>query len=128
MISITIPRHILISANDRMHWAAKARRTKELRSRAFWIARAQHLQPMERAHLVVTIHWTNRSRRRDVSNLAPTIKALVDGFVQDAGLLPDDDDLHLIGPDLRVAPDTTAVLTLDFAFYRFYGADVQEGS
>ena len=59
---------------------------------------------MEVAHCVATLTWRDR-RRRDAHNIMPTIKACVDGVVA-AGLLPDDDDTHLTGPDLRVAePD-----------------------
>jgi hypothetical protein len=42
---------------------------------------------------------TNR-RRSDVGNLYPTAKAVVDGLV-DYGLIEDDDDTRLIGPDMR---------------------------
>jgi Holliday junction resolvase RusA-like endonuclease len=42
--------------------------------------------------------FTN-NRRRDTGNLYPTVKALVDGFV-DAGLLPDDCDGIVDGPHL----------------------------
>lgn len=40
------------------------------------------------------------NRRREVANLQPTSKAIVDGLV-DAGLLPDDQDEHCVGPDNR---------------------------
>jgi hypothetical protein len=40
------------------------------------------------------------NRRRDTSNLYPTLKALVDGFV-DAGLIPDDCDGVIHGPHLQ---------------------------
>jgi hypothetical protein len=42
--------------------------------------------------------FTN-NRRRDTGNLYPTVKALVDGFV-DAGLIPDDCDGIVDGPHL----------------------------
>lgn len=52
------------------------------------------------ARVVLTFRFPDR-RRRDVSNLYPYVaKPIVDGLV-DARILPDDDDLHLIGPDLR---------------------------
>lgn len=92
-----------LSANDRLHWAAKSRRTHALRVKGHTAALAAHLPAMDRAHVEVTVHWPD-GRRRDVDNLRPTIKALIDGMV-DAGVLIDDDDRHLIGPDLRVADD-----------------------
>ena len=45
------------------------------------------------------IGWAD-NRKRDVNNWQPTAKALVDGLV-DAGVLEDDNDAHLVGPDLR---------------------------
>lgn len=57
-----------------------------------------------RARIVLTFRFPDL-RRRDVSNLYPYVaKPIVDGLV-DARVLPDDDDLHLIGPDLRRDPE-----------------------
>ena len=41
-----------------------------------------------------------RAGRYDAGNLYPTIKAILDGVV-DAGLLVDDSNDYVIGPDLR---------------------------
>jgi len=49
--------------------------------------------------VIATCHPVT-NRRRDVGNLYPTAKAVVDGLV-DYGLIVDDDDRHLIGPDMR---------------------------
>ena len=58
----------------------------------------------QRPHITVTIRFPDK-RRRDVSNLYPYVaKPLVDGLV-DARVIPDDDDLHVIGPDLRRDPE-----------------------
>lgn len=81
-----------LSLNDRMHWAAKARLTKEIRSyvREFCTYRVPTL---ERAH--ITLHWVPRDRRRrDTDNPFPTLKAAIDG-VKDAGIVPDDDARHV---------------------------------
>lgn len=95
------PMKEILTSNQRLHWAQRSTRTKALREaamdQAVWFAG----RPIKRAHIVVTVTWPDK-RRRDVHNLMPTIKACVDGFV-DAGLLPDDSDAHLVGPDLRVA-------------------------
>ena len=45
-------------------------------------------------------------RRRDRHNLAPTVKAMMDGLI-DAGLLPDDADRYLDGPHTLIADRTT---------------------
>lgn len=91
--------HYVKSANARMHW------TQEHEVRTFWrnMARAlfAHRPKAERAKVVVTFTWPDR-RRRDVHNYVPyVVKPIVDGMI-DAGILPDDDDNHLVGPDLRV--------------------------
>ena len=93
-----LPRTAILSANGRDHWAKKARVTAALRALGKHQARVNGT-PMERAHLTVHVGWPDK-RRRDVSNIEPTLKALIDGCV-DAGLLPDDDDTHLTGPDKR---------------------------
>lgn len=40
------------------------------------------------------------------TNYMATVKPIVDGLV-DAGVLPDDDAKHLLGPDLRRHPEVT---------------------
>lgn len=95
-----VPRTLLLTANQRLHWAAKKDRTKQLRHLAGTQAKTFKCAPMDSAHCIVEITWPD-NRRRDAHNLMPTIKACIDGIV-DAGLLPDDDDSHLTGPDLRV--------------------------
>lgn len=44
---------------------------------------------------------------KEVANLQPVVKCLVDGLV-DAGVFPDDDDLHVWGQDARRLPFTGA--------------------
>lgn len=90
-----------INANDRLHHHAKAKLTKAWRDLAHDHAAypADHGVRYERARVVVTYRLAN-NRRREVSNLQPTSKAILDGIV-DSGLLVDDDDSHCIGPDNR---------------------------
>lgn len=90
-----------LNANDRIHWSLKAKLTKGWRRNAWHstMSAAPFPQAMDRAHIVATLHFGD-NRRRDVGNYAPTVKAVVDGIV-DSGLLWDDNDKHLIGPDLR---------------------------
>lgn len=117
MTTFNIPRDLLLTSNQRHHWTKRSRATKTLRAMGYHITKQARLKPMQRARLIVTVAWPNR-RRRDVSNLAPTIKALVDGSV-DAGILIDDNDKYLVGPDLRVAETLcgkqfAATLTFDW--------------
>ena len=89
----------LLNANQRMHWAKKARLTRDWRWTAHRRAQQASLSPLARAHITVTLSFPDR-RRRDVNNYQPTAKAIVDGLV-DAGVLPDDSDAYLVGPDMR---------------------------
>ena len=128
-MTVTVHSSNLLSANQRLHWAEKARRTKILRQAGAMNARSQCVPVMERAHLTVFVSWPSR-RRRDVSNLAPTIKGIVDGVVQDAKRLPDDDDKHLTGPDLRVTDELSGlhgVTRLRFEWDALEGSDVRPG-
>lgn len=103
-VKLTVPLLDTITSNDREHWAQRSRRARNLRDFGrFHTAKAigQNQTPIfEKAHCVVHISWPDK-RRRDVHNWMPTIKHIIDGCI-DAGLLPDDSDAHLTGPDLRV--------------------------
>ena len=106
-ISYPIPRALLLTSNQRQHWAPKAKATRELRRIAYWQGRA-HLDQRVTSYpvrCVVTIDYRDR-RRRDAANLAPTIKAILDGLV-DAGILPDDSTEYLTGADPRIGYDAT---------------------
>lgn len=109
---VTIPldlRQEALSANVREHWSTRAARTRVLRGKAAaahrGVAREFAQYGVQRAHLTVFVEWPDR-RRRDVANLSPTVKALVDGAIT-AGVLPDDDDTRMVGPDLRVSLGST---------------------
>jgi hypothetical protein len=91
----------LLNANQRPHWAVKARITKQLRSDAFVMAKYHKVPPLQRARVFCIVQPSPQTRRRDPANWAPSAKALADGLV-DAGVLPDDDSKHLIGPDMRL--------------------------
>ena len=89
-----------INANERPHYREKAKLTKAWRTAAADAINAGFFPDhYERAH--ITIHYRLAdNRRREVSNLHPTSKAICDGIV-DAQLIPDDSDAHVIGPDNR---------------------------
>lgn len=90
----------LLNANKRQHYMAKARLTKAIRQIARNYAIREAVPALQRAHVVVEYRPPDR-RRRDVHNLYPSAKAAVDGLV-DAGVLPDDSDRYLTGPDMRL--------------------------
>ncbi|MFI2620454.1 hypothetical protein [Streptomyces sp. NPDC018584] len=91
----------LINANDRMHPAKRARFVKVIRQAAWAMARHHKMPALQRAHIFYVIHPDTRGRRRDPGNWSPSAKAAVDGLV-DAGVLPDDNHHHLLGPDPRI--------------------------
>jgi hypothetical protein len=90
----------LVNANKRMHHMAKARLVKDIRYGASLFAGLAGVPALKRAHVVCEYCPPDR-RRRDVHNLFPSAKAAVDGLV-DAGVLPDDSDGYLVGPDMRL--------------------------
>ncbi|GLY32004.1 hypothetical protein [Kineosporia sp. NBRC 101731] len=97
---------LFINANDRTHWRVRHRKTKHWRGVAKLMASSARnrggLPLMERAAITVWFTFPTL-HRRDVANLYPTAKALLDGVV-DAGVLPDDNDKHVLGPDCRREP------------------------
>ena len=101
-LTLTIPALCdWINANDRLHWAEKARLTRIWRHAAHGAVLRQHKGARfdVPVRITVTIHKT-RAGRYDVSNLSPTSKAIVDGLV-DAGVIPDDSNEYVVGPDMR---------------------------
>jgi Holliday junction resolvase RusA-like endonuclease len=90
----------LLNANLRQHHMAKARLTKTLREAAAVCARRDKIPHFKRVHIIAEYRPNDR-RRRDVHNLFPSAKAAIDGLV-DAGVLTDDADEYLIGPDMRL--------------------------
>lgn len=101
-LTIDIPPQEWMSANDRMHWAQKAKRTKALRSRAAWLARQARLETDTPVLVVASIGYP-RGGKADPGNAAPTVKAILDGLT-DAGVWPDDDSDHVIGPHYTRGP------------------------
>lgn len=91
-----------LTANQRVHWRVRAKRTRIWRDYAHLLAKSQRIPRLEKAHVVAELRFSDR-RRRDPANWAPTAKALVDGLV-DAGVFDDDDHTRVTGPDMRIGP------------------------
>ncbi len=97
---LVVPMANVVTLNDRLNRRYDgARKIKVLRQIGRLAIRQHRVPALTGADLTVRIGWPNR-QRRDAHNLVLTLKALIDGMV-DADLLPDDDDAHLTGPDLR---------------------------
>jgi|GEM_PF-2965277 len=112
-----LPQTLIINANQREHHMAKANRIKNLRQMAALVAKNEQARVgSDCASLLIEIGWPDK-RRRDVENLAPTIKALTDGCI-DAGLLPDDDDKHIVERTWRARVGTKPGITvIDMTFF-----------
>lgn len=102
MITISLPRDMIINANVSYHRQVRATKARELRNMAYWIAKAAKETYDGPVDLAITIAWPPLERRRDRLNLAGTIKHLVDGMV-DAGVLPDDNDKIIRSEHLSTA-------------------------
>lgn len=122
MITIPIAKHLLLSANGREHRQQAAKITKQLREAAFWLAKTSGQEPIEcPVDLTIAIAWNPLKRRRDRLNLAPTIKACVDGIV-DAGVLSDDNDQVIRSETLITAPEACAPEYGAVLWFRFVPA------
>ncbi|WP_107768484.1 hypothetical protein [Nocardioides terrigena] len=91
-----IPAAYWLSANQRLHWAPKAKRTAWLREVGKQAAELHNVGPFDVTHVAAFIGYT-KNGTADPSNATPTVKALIDGMT-DAGVWPDDDSTHVIGP------------------------------
>jgi crossover junction endodeoxyribonuclease RusA len=103
----------LINANHRLHYQAKAKLTKAWREAAEKAIDGLgcHRPIYDSAHIVIGYRFPT-NHRREVANLQPTSKALVDGLV-DAGVIPDDSDDYVTGPDnRRVRPNGPLQVTI----------------
>lgn len=101
-IDLEVPARDVATLNgSRGHHMVHAKKVAPLRDLGHHVVRASPHRgvTLAAADLEVALGWPTRVRR-DAHNVIPTLKALIDGMV-DAGLLPDDDDRHLTGPDLR---------------------------
>lgn len=106
--TLPIARAYLLTANDKMHWTERSRLTMQLRQWGCLLGREGEgvaRLHLTRARVEFEFAYPDR-RRRDRHNLAPTVKALMDGLI-DAGLLPDDADRYLDGPHTLIADKTT---------------------
>lgn len=95
-LTFAIPADYWLSANQRMHWAPRAKRTRALRELAKIRSEIDRIPTHDVTHVAAFIGYP-RNGKADPANAAPTVKALIDGMV-DAGVWPDDDSTHVIGP------------------------------
>ena len=87
-----------LTLNQRMHWAVKARLTKEVRLIAK--VKARGIPDLERCSVELVWFVTDK-RRRDADNPVLTLKALCDGLV-DAEIVPDDTPEYMTKLPVRI--------------------------
>lgn len=88
-----------LSANQRPHPQVRANKTRWWRQLAKAMCLNAGLSPLDKVRIEVWYRFPD-NRRREVANLQPTSKAIVDGIV-DSGVIPDDRDEVCVGPDNR---------------------------
>ena len=98
-----VHRDYWLNANQRLHWAQRKTRTAYLRRKAELLGRGTSPTPTP-VHIVATVSTPTNSRF-DPPNAAPTVKALIDGLV-DAGVIPDDDHVHVPRVSFERGPKT----------------------
>lgn len=113
LATLTIPAPcLMLNSNDRRHRMAAAKLTAQWRMAAKIAARVEGVPKFtERVHLTAIIH-KQRGGRWDANNYWPTVKATVDGLV-DAGILIDDSNEHIIGPDMRPGQTGTPRIVIE---------------
>lgn len=98
-VVVTISGTRWLNSNQRLHWAQRARITREWRDTAAWVVKAAHVPHVQgKAHITAVLLFPD-NRRRDPANWYPTVKACIDGLVP--AVLDDDSHTHLEGPDMR---------------------------
>ncbi len=95
-VTFTISPDLWLSANQRLHWAPKSKRTAALREMGYTAVTADPIGSFDVTHVAAFIGYPTNAKA-DPANAAPTVKALIDGMT-DAGVWADDDSTHVLGP------------------------------
>mgnify|MGYP003357412630 CR=1 FL=1 len=115
-LTIGVHKALWLTANQRLHWSTRMRRTRMLRACAASEARIHGLAGRRLGPSVVTavIGYTTNGRAAP-TNAAPTLKAIIDGLV-DARVWDDDDHTHIPSVafirDPQKSPKGTHAVTL----------------
>lgn len=104
-LTLWAPPDLRLTANRRLHWAARARMARTIRAQAAAAAR-RSLTPVHRPVLItVTITYPCHGRH-DPANWSEWAKHAIDG-ITDAGIWPDDDASWVRSTAFQAAPHTT---------------------
>jgi endodeoxyribonuclease rusA len=115
-LAIQVHKAIWLTANQRLHWPTRMRRTRILRAYAASEARIHGLAGQRLGPSMITaMIGYQTATRADPANAAPTVKAIIDGLV-DARVWDDDDHTHIpsvaFTRDPSKAPKGTHTVTL----------------
>lgn len=103
-ISLASWKQYRLSANDgkKLNVSAHNDKVQFWKELARVVAKQRRAPRMSWGRVVVVFQFPNGGMTREVSNLQPTVKALVDGLVV-AGVFKDDNDAIIFGQDARRA-------------------------
>jgi Holliday junction resolvase RusA-like endonuclease len=103
-----------INLNRRQHRMQVQALTRTWRTAARIACGVGKHEPFTSQVRITATVYKPRGGRWDVSNWLPTAKACVDGLV-DAGLLVDDSNAHVLGPDMRAGTtgEPRIILTIE---------------
>ena len=115
-LTIRLHKALWLTANQRLHWSTRMRRTRMLRAYAASQARIHRLAGRRLGSSTVTaVISYPTAGRADPANAAPTVKAIIDGLV-DARVWDDDDHTHIpsvaFERDPQKSPKGTHTVTL----------------
>jgi Holliday junction resolvase RusA-like endonuclease len=86
----------LLNANGREHWTKRANLVSTIRMTARNLS--SHIPRLDKVK-IRAIYYAPNNRRRDMSNLFPSVKSAVDGLV-DSGVLKDDSDRYVVSLEM----------------------------
>ena len=86
----------LLNANGREHWSKRAHITSDIRMLSRNLS--SHIPRLDKVK-IKAIYYAPNNRRRDMSNLFPSVKGMVDGLV-DSGVLKDDSDRYVVSLEM----------------------------
>jgi crossover junction endodeoxyribonuclease RusA len=93
-LALTLHPALWLTANQRLHWSTRMRRTRMLRALAASEARITGAAGQRLgASTVTAVIGYPTATRADPANAAPTVKAIIDGLVDTR--VWDDDHLHI---------------------------------
>lgn len=99
---LDLPDSPILTPNDRAHWSRRSECALVWRTAARLLAREARIPHLERVAVRLE-HWPKDRRRKDPDRNSLVAKWCLDGIV-DAGVIDDDDAIHVTEVALRMHP------------------------